>query len=112
MEQIEDVAVAAPAISLAEFYGTRVEPPSPDRGKALIGMGAALLFPGAGHFLVGRFNRGAIWFLLEVGVILGAVFVYQNPQWLAAMLILLPVGLLIFLVQLIDAAWCAKHSSK
>jgi signal peptidase I len=69
-----------------------------------------MIWPGIGHFVVGRFNRGLFWFVLGIAILLGAVFVLQNPQWIRALLILLSLGILIALAQLFDAAYCGRRS--
>jgi signal peptidase I len=73
-------------------------------------MGGAMIWPGIGHFIVGRFNRGLFWFTLAIGVLLGGVYVLQNPHWLQVMIVLIPLGIIISLAQLFDAARCGRLS--
>ena len=85
-------------------------PPSSSQGKALLAMGGAMIWPGVGHFIIGRFNRGLFWFIMGIGVLLGAAYILQNPRYIGALAALLPLGVFIGLAQLLDAAYCGRRS--
>ena len=70
------------------------------KSRRIVGLIAALFFPGGGHFVVGRWRRGILWYLavsvLAALVLLGATFA---PL---IMLVELPVALLAHVGAIVD----------
>jgi len=81
------------------------------RGKAFMAMGGAMLWPGLGHFLSGCYNLGLLWFALGTGVMAATLgIIFQYPQYVYELGYLVPGGIAIAILQLIDASRCGRHS--
>ena len=88
----------------------QVDPDDADRGKAILGAGGAMVWPGVGHLIAGKPRTFVA--LAIIGLLLAAVGLsplYQS-DWLPILVVVLPVAVLFHFFQMIDAAQCAKRS--
>jgi len=74
----------------------------------LAGCGAFLL-PGLGHLLTGRPLRGILWFASALSIVLGTTLVLLFPQAMPALFLLIPLFVVMFLAQVIDAGRRARQ---
>jgi signal peptidase I len=81
------------------------------QGKAILAVSGAMVWPGLGHFLVGSAYLGLMWFSLAIGLMLGALAILANPQFLPWLGILVPLVLIVGIVQLLDAVRCSRHDN-
>ncbi len=81
-------------------------------GKTLLALSGAMIFPGAGHFLVGSCYMGLLWFALAVGIVLGCVETLADPRYIPMLAILVPAGAGVGLLQLLDALRAGRGSGK
>jgi signal peptidase I len=93
-----------------DYAQTQAKPDS--RGKALLALSASLLWPGLGQFLAGRKISGMIFSVLWTCVAVALMEIFQRPEFLPAMIVLLPGALLLMMVQLIHAVWCGGRSTR
>lgn len=82
------------------------------RGRALLAIGAALCWPGLGHFSSGHRRRGLWWLNLWVMLLLAFLVLLKKPEHLRYLIALVPLGIIIYLLQMLDALWCARRSTK
>jgi len=80
------------------------------RGKSFLAVSGAMIWPGLGHLLAGNVKWGVMWFLIWNCIVIAAASVLFEPQWLGALVVLLPAGLIVQFLQLRHASRCGERS--
>ncbi len=70
-----------------------------------------MVFPGIGHFLVGSCYLGLFWFAVGTSAALGLFGAIAYPEWAHTIFVLVPVAVIVFALQIVDAVRCARRSS-
>ena len=85
--------------------------PSSD-GNALLAMSGAMLWPGVGHWFSGALIAGSIWCILWTAILAAFMVMIALPQYLAGLLVLLPLAAIVQLAQAFHAVRRAKRSER
>jgi signal peptidase I len=102
--------LAAAPVDPGKGEAVAAAPVNPGRGKAFAAISAAIIWPGLGHLIAGRVIAAFAWCGLWIAILAGFVLTFRMPEYLWALSILIPVGFLVRLVQMLDAARAARKS--
>ena len=80
------------------------------RGKLFLAISGAMVWPGLGHLLAGNIKWAAIWFVIWNSIVIAAASILVEPQWLGALVVLLPLGVVVQFSQLLHASRCGRAS--
>jgi signal peptidase I len=81
------------------------------KGKSFLAFSGAMIWPGLGHLLAGNVKWAGAWFLIWNGIVIAMASILLEPQWLGALIFLLPAGLIVQAIQMRHASWCGKRSA-
>lgn len=81
------------------------------KGKSFLAISGAMVWPGLGHLLAGNVKWAAVWFLIWNGIVIAAASILFEPQWLPALVVLLPLGVIVQFSQLSHAGRCGRRSA-
>jgi signal peptidase I len=90
--------------------GKSPAPVPSDDGKALLAMSGAMLWPGVGHWLTGSIIAGSIWCFLWTAILAAFVAMLALPQYLAGLIVLVPLAALVQIAQVFHAVRRAKRT--
>jgi signal peptidase I len=80
------------------------------KGKSFLAISGAMVWPGLGHLLAGNIKWAGFWFGIWTGIVVAAASILVEPQWLPALVVLLPLGLIVQFCQLLHAGRCGRRS--
>ncbi|MGD0770453.1 MAG: signal peptidase I [Tepidisphaeraceae bacterium] len=83
-----------------------------ERGRAFLAVSAAMVWPGLGHLFVGKPRSGAAWCIVGSSLAAAVLSVLFWPQLLPALIVLLPLGVIVQLLQMAHASHCGKRSQR
>jgi signal peptidase I len=83
-----------------------------ERSRAFLAVSAAMVLPGLGHLVAGKPRWGAVWCIALTSLAAAAVFIFFQPHFLPALIVLLPLGVIVQLGQMSHASHCAKRSQR
>lgn len=80
------------------------------RSKSFLAVSAAMVWPGLGHWLAGCPKWAAVWFTIWTSIVVACGSILLEPQWLGALIVLLPLGIIVQFFQLLHAGRCGRRS--
>jgi len=83
-----------------------------ERGRAFLAVSAAMVWPGLGHLVVGKPRWGAAWCIVWTSLAAAVASISFWPQFLPALIVLLPLGVIVQLCQMSHASHRAKRSQR
>src|SRR5208337_4705411 len=83
-----------------------------ERGRAFLAVSAAMVWPGLGHLVAGKPRWAAVWCIVWTSLAAAVVSILFWPQFLPALIVLLPLGVIVQLLQMAQASHCGKRSQR
>ena len=95
---------------IAFLSGDSTPPDHGQEGKSFLALSAAMVWPGLGHAIAGNLKWAIFWCAIWTAIVLGIGSTLIEPQWLAALVVLLPLGIIVQFSQLLHAGRCGRKS--